>query len=266
MDSEDIRKRLTGPARARIDALEVFAEIESTNTYLLEQGSPLPGRYRVAIAAHQTAGRGRVGKSWLSPESSGLCLSLSYTFCKMPHNLSSLTLASGLAIAAQLQKFGVDDVALKWPNDIIAHGGKLGGILTEMKPGGGGTVVTGIGVNVALPAAMLQSESWIGKISDLERCLASPPTRDELAVAVIGCLFDAISRFERDGFGPFREAWPGFDWLKGKQVVVEQAVGRIEGLANGIDPDGALLVQTKGGRARVVSGSVAVIDDRTVCA
>jgi BirA family transcriptional regulator, biotin operon repressor / biotin---[acetyl-CoA-carboxylase] ligase len=263
--ADEIMNKLAGALRARLDALEVFAEIGSTNTYLLQQESPLPGRFRVAIAEHQTAGRGREGKSWLSPQSCGLYLSLAYTFREIPRQLSSLTLATGLAIATHLREIGVGDVAVKWPNDIIVHDGKLGGILTEVKPNLR-TVVTGIGLNVRLPAAMRRSASWIENSSDLAGCLANPPARNDLAVAVVRCLADTNARFGRDGFDPFRTAWPAFDWLNGKSVAIEQAPGRIAGMADGIDDDGALLVKVESTHLRVISGSVCVIDDRAHCA
>jgi BirA family biotin operon repressor/biotin-[acetyl-CoA-carboxylase] ligase len=269
-DADDILQRLTGTARKALDALEVFAELESTNTYLLRQTGPLPGRFRAVIADHQTAGRGRQGKSWIAPPSSGLCLSLAYTFVATPANLSSLTLATGVGIAAALREIGVRDAALKWPNDLVARDGKLGGILTETHSDGGSsrTVIVGVGLNVNLPGAMRHAPplTWIGKISDLAECMGTPPDRAELSAAILECLIDAIGKFEREGFDTFRSAWPTYDWLEGKTVSVEQAPGRIAGIADGIDANGALLVRTDTGTKRVVSGSVAVPDYAVACA
>jgi len=152
LDVTEVQRPLTELANSRLDKLEAFSSIASTNTYLLAQPAPAVGRYRVAIADHQTSGRGRHNRRWLSAPGSGLCLSLSYTFAKTPEQLPGLTLAIGVGVVGALQHLEVDGVSLKWPNDIVALDGKLGGILTEVQSGfsDGATVVTGIGLNVCI--------------------------------------------------------------------------------------------------------------------
>ncbi|MEX2123248.1 MAG: biotin--[acetyl-CoA-carboxylase] ligase [Woeseia sp.] len=269
-DADDILQRINTSARTSLDTLHAFAELDSTNTWLLQQESPLRGRFRAVIAEHQTAGRGRDGKIWLSAPASGLCLSLAYTFAETPRNLPSLTLAIGVGLAVALGEIGVRDVALKWPNDLVAHDAKLGGILTEVhsKGGKGHTVVVGVGLNVDLSNAMRYTApaSWTVRITDLTECMGAPPIRAELAAAVIESLIDSVSRFERDGFGPFRSAWQNCDWLKGKTVRVQQSHGLINGIADGIDDDGALLIRTDTGTERVISGSVEVPAYGAACA
>jgi BirA family transcriptional regulator, biotin operon repressor / biotin---[acetyl-CoA-carboxylase] ligase len=152
-DATLIRAALSAEAGSKLDELELFGSIASTNTYLLAQPPPVPQRCRVAIANHQTSGRGRHYRRWVSPPGAGLCLSLAYTFEERPYELPSLTLAIGVGMVDVLKSLGVDGIKLKWPNDIVALGGKLGGILTEVQSrnDGGATVVTGIGLNIALP-------------------------------------------------------------------------------------------------------------------
>jgi BirA family biotin operon repressor/biotin-[acetyl-CoA-carboxylase] ligase len=261
-DADDILGRIPDTLRALLDALEWFAELESTSTWLKQQTAPPRGRFRAVIAEHQTGGRGRNEKIWLSPPSSGVCLSVSYTFGDMPHNLPALTLAIGIGIAAVLEKIGARDVALKWPNDLIAAGGKLGGILTEVQSAGdsGRTVVVGVGINVDLPDSMRYAAptSWTSRISDLAGCMRDVPDRAELTAAIIAALIDSVRRFERDGLAEFRSRWQAYDWLQGKTVSVQQSAGEITGVADGIDEDGALLVKTEAGTERVMSGSVRV--------
>jgi BirA family biotin operon repressor/biotin-[acetyl-CoA-carboxylase] ligase len=260
LNAENIREAIAEIPASRLDMLEVFSEIESTNSYLLDQPPPPVGRFRVAVADHQTAGRGRLDRVWHSPPSSGLCLSLAYTFRKVPDKLPSLTLALGIGVAEALERFGVGGISLKWPNDIVACGGKLGGILTEVKNGAGDgvTIVTGVGLNVDLPESMYASNnsSWAGKIVDLKACTANPPSRDKLSVTVFECLFDCMLRFESDGFAPFREVWRRHDWLQGKQIIAEMPDGRCSGMADGVDDDGALIVRTSEGQRRVLSGTI----------
>ena len=258
--ADDVLGRMGHAERRLLDVLEAFAELESTNTWLLQQESPPPGRFRAVIAEHQTAGRGRNEKIWHSTPSSSLCLSLAYTFAKAPRNLPSLTLATGVGIAAALLTLGAHGIALKWPNDLVANDGKLGGILTEIHSGGGAgqTVVVGVGLNIDLSNAMRYTPpaSWTVKITDLAHCMATLPDRSALAAAIIASLIDSVGRFEREGFGAFHSTWQNSDWLKGKTVRVQQSHGLITGIADGIDDDGALLVRTDARTERVVSGSV----------
>jgi BirA family biotin operon repressor/biotin-[acetyl-CoA-carboxylase] ligase len=261
-EADDILRRIPVTARSSLDALEWFAELESTSSWLKQQASPPRGRFRAVIAEHQTAGRGRNEKIWLSPRSSGLCLSVSYTFGDMPCNLPALALAIGAGLAAALEKLGARDVALKWPNDLIVAGGKLGGILTEVRSAGAGgqTAVVGVGINVDLPHSIryAASTSWASRISDLAGCMDDVPDRAELAAVIIASLIDSMRRFESEGLAAFRSSWQENDWLLGKTVSVQQASGHITGVAGGIDDDGALLVKTDAGTERVISGSVRV--------
>ena len=204
LDADSIRQPISGVPGARLEILEVFSEIESTNSYLLDQPAPPPGRFRVAVADYQTAGRGRMDRTWQSPPSSGLCLSMAYTFRQVPSKLPGLTLALGIGAIEALHGLGINGIGLKWPNDIIAHDGKLGGILTEVRNGASDsvTVIAGIGLNVELPVDMrtLDKGPTTSKIVDLKDCTAEPPSREKLSVAVIESLFDCMVRFEADGF------------------------------------------------------------------
>lgn len=152
LDSDVIRRSLDEATARRLEILEVFSEIDSTNTYLMQQPGPFPGQVRVAVTDNQTAGRGRHGRTWQSPAGSGLCLSMAYSFASSPADFPALTLAIGLGAISALQSLGVGGVQLKWPNDLIVMNGKLGGILTEAQTQSAGavTVVTGIGLNVDL--------------------------------------------------------------------------------------------------------------------
>jgi BirA family biotin operon repressor/biotin-[acetyl-CoA-carboxylase] ligase len=270
LDPESIRKPISGMPGARLEVLEVFSEIESTNSYLLDQPAPAPGRFRVALADYQTAGRGRFDRTWHSPPSSGLCLSMAYTFPQVPARLPGLTLALGIGIVNALHRLGIDGIGLKWPNDIIAHDGKLGGILTEVRGSSSNsvTVVAGIGLNVDLPAAMQSPDTapLMKKIVDLKDCTANPPSPEKLSIAVIESLFDCMVRFEADGFTPFHDEWQKYDWLFGKQVIVNMPDGHCAGIADGVDDDGALIVRTDQRRRRIINGTVTLLVGPDDCA
>ena len=148
LDADAIRASLGEAAGLRLEALELFPEIESTNSYLMQGAAPAAGAIRVALTDNQVAGRGRHGRTWQSPPGSGICLSMGYTFAAQPEKLPALTLAIGLGVIEALESIGIDGVALKWPNDLVADASKLGGILTEAQPlpGDAVHVVTGVGL------------------------------------------------------------------------------------------------------------------------
>lgn len=262
-DTDDILQRTGDTVRSVLSVLEVFEELPSTNTYLLEQARPEAGQFRAVLAKHQTGGRGRNGKIWYTPRGSGLCMSLACTFRETPRNLPCLTLAIGVAIAAVLERLGASGLALKWPNDLVARDGKLGGILTEIHPDAESakSMVIGVGLNVDLPNAMRYAapRAWTNRVSDLVACMTELPSPAELAAAVITGMIEAVRRFAREGFSPFIGAWREHDWLRSKPLRVQQAQGPIIGIADGIDDDGALRVRTEGGTERVISGSIELL-------
>lgn len=257
---ERIREPIGTGVRPHLESLEVFAEIDSTNSYLMSQAPPPAGRFRVALAEHQTAGRGRMGRRWESPPSSGICLSMSYTFRRPSEHLSCLTLAIGVGLAELLEEIGVRGVGLKWPNDLIMRNAKLGGILTELRsePAASTTVVVGLGLNVDLNGARPGSAptSAFGPVIDLATCCDRLPSRSALAAMLIERLFNTLAEFDTGGFAGFHAAWPAYDWLRGQRVCVEVPERVETGVCQGIDTDGALILLTVDGRKRITSGSV----------
>jgi len=259
LDASEVRRFLQDAA-AQLDELEAFASIGSTNTHLLNQPAPGPGRCRVAIADEQTAGRGRRSRRWISPPGSGLYLSMAYTFARSLEQLPALTLALGVGVVDALTRLGVEGVGLKWPNDIVGLDGKLGGILTEVLAGkaDGVTAVVGVGINIDLPDGLsLDDESgWVHRPVDLGALAADVPSRERLAAAIIDELVDAFARFAELGFAAFVSDWASRDWLMGREIIADMPDGRIAGTAAGVDSDGALIVDAQDGATRVVSGSI----------
>jgi BirA family biotin operon repressor/biotin-[acetyl-CoA-carboxylase] ligase len=260
LDASAVRRPLSECTRAKLESLELFGEIASTNTYLMSQPAPAAGHYRVAIADHQTSGRGRHDRRWLSNPGDGLYLSLAYTFANAPEHLPALTLALGVGVIDALQGLKVTGVRLKWPNDIVALDGKLGGILTEVQSGNsvGVTIVAGIGINMLLRQTLdFGAESdWAQRAIDLNSIAGELPTREILAGTVIENLYSALGGFEASGLDGFRDVWRQHDWLLGREIIVDTADRAIRGIAAGVDIDGALLVDTAEGSTRVISGSI----------
>ena len=269
-DLAGIQGPLTQLAKSRLEKLEVFSSIASTNTYLMSQPPPAAGRYRVAIADHQTSGRGRHFRRWVSNPGAGLYMSFSYSFTNPGRHLGGLTLAIGVAVVHALQQLGVEGLALKWPNDIVALDGKLGGILTEVQAGKRDrtTVVTGIGLNLDMPGGVdLDTESdWARRAVDLRSIAGDPPSRELIAGTILEMLYLTFLRFEEYGLGEFMDDWRRHDWLRGREVTVDLPDKQVTGVAAGIGEDGSLLVDTSRGQVAVVSGSIVMAGPRETTA
>ncbi len=258
LDEAAIRRLLDDRVAARLSGFETFAEIESTNSYLMNAAAPPAGRFSIALTDNQTMGRGRHGRVWVSPPGSGLCLSIAHTYRAHPPDLPALTLATGLGVIEALARLGCAGIRLKWPNDLIAGDGKLGGILTETQTPSPGaiTVVTGVGINVELGAPM---DGGALRPVDLSICDGPVPPRDELAAGLINTLCAVISDYGTTGFAAYAQRWAAHDWLLGKRVTVVAPRAKTTGTAAGVDVDGALLVDTGAADpARITSGTVLV--------
>ena len=262
LDAQALRAALEPAVAAQLAKLEVFTELDSTNKHLLAAPPP-PGKLDVCIAEFQTQGRGRRGRRWNAPLGSGICLSVGWQFAGMPAEPAALTLAVGVAVRRVLERVAGLTISLKWPNDLVFDERKLGGILLELKAEahGGAHVVVGVGLNVALPAALLPTLSdWPRGAVDLTTALGqAPPPRAVLAAALVNELAALIADYPTRGFAAYRTEWRSADFLRGRAVRLDEPTGRLLGTAVGIDPDGALLVETEGGkRQRVVAGDVSV--------
>jgi len=263
-DADLNSEKISPGARDFLASIEWFDEIGSTSDHLMAQMAPAPGQSRVAIAKHQTTGRGRRGQKWHSSSTSSICLSMAHTFAREPDNLASVTLAVGASIVAALDDLGATGVALKWPNDLMINDAKLGGILTERHQSeeGNATIVVGVGLNVDLSS---NPQPFVGTslnraVGDLAECFKQLPAFDDIAYLLIDSLRRALVEFESCGFSVFRDEWQSFDWLRGKSVHIAVADQLSSGICEGIDSDGALLLNTPDGMQRITSGSVSVHD------
>lgn len=260
LDAEEILKSIDLPLSTQLDQLQVFPSIDSTNTFLLNEPPPEAGRYRVAIAGQQTAGRGRMGRRWISPKDSGLYLSVAYTFRNDPQYVAALSLVAGICVAQTLRDYGDSGVSVKWPNDIVIGGAKLGGILIESRRAASDatTVVIGIGINMDLgdKVAMrdLARDRW--GYADTSQLEGVAPARNELASALLNDQFNGVATFDSHGFAAFSSQWRKHDFLHGRDIEIEVPEGTIAGLAEGVDDEGALRLRTPQGLQSYVSASV----------
>ncbi len=261
LEGAKIRERLARDVREHVASIEVLWSVSSTNTALLARANPPSGRSEVFLAEYQSAGRGRRGRTWIAPPGGAICLSLSWTFREVPRDLGALSLVIGVCSLRALAELGLADARLKWPNDLLVGERKLGGVLIELRAESAGPacVVIGIGLNVALGAAVLErvAESGVAATDPKSAGLATP-ARNAVAAALVSACLRGLIAFEREGLKPFIEEWRAADALRGRPVAVSGADGTARGLARGVDVHGALLLETPHGVKRFIAGDVTV--------
>lgn len=236
-------------------ALELRESCASTNSVLLDAPAAAPGVLQALACERQTAGRGRRGRSWLSWGAGSLTFSVRWQFARGDAAPAGLSLAAGVAVAQALEELGATGIALKWPNDILLDGAKLGGILTELGggPSGAMSAVIGIGLNLRLAGAAQVDVP----IAALEQGLAVLPDRSALLGRLLAQLAAMLEAFAQRGFVAFREDWQRRNAYAGCMVRVAADPGLTrEGICLGVDADGALLIEDDGMPVRVLSGDV----------
>lgn len=260
LDGEALQAALAPGARAELAALTLEFDTDSTQTRALAQPAPAHG-CALWLAERQRAGQGRRGRAWISPLAAHLYLSLARRFDRGFAALAGLSLVVGVVVAEALRAQGHAEVGVKWPNDLQAHGRKLGGILIQLRGEAQGPceAVIGLGLNVRMPpdCATGLDQPWC----DLQQLAGSRPvSRQRTLVAVLDALLPALAQFERDGLAPFLSRWQALDVLAGRPVRILDGVRREEGVALGIAADGALRVRLAEGERQFHGGEVSVRD------
>lgn len=257
LDTDTLMQTLNARTGKLISQLEVFLKCDSTNAYLMQKqkttSNPDTSKAQVCLAEMQTSGRGRRGRKWVSPFGGNIYLSIAKHFAVDPHMLSGLGLALSVAIIRTLNEAGAKDLQLKWPNDILWQNKKLAGILIEMVAESTGPcrVVIGVGLNINLsgPATDEIDQPWV----DLNTVMHTLPSRNKLAASLLEQIFIVMGEYERSGLAAFIGEWRRYDAYAGKQVKLLLHENIINGLCEGIDNMGALLVRTGNGRVQKFS-------------
>ena len=258
LSAATISRALSSGAAKYCRAPEIQFAVSSTNTVLLQRLAAGAARGQVLLAEYQAAGRGRRGRVWLSPPGAGLCLSLGWRFRQKPAALGRLSLYAGLAVAEALAALDVRGIALKWPNDILLDGKKLGGILIETRAGAGGAVdcVIGAGVNYRLPA---KTRTGIGQaVADIYHHAGPELSRNRIAAAVLNHLFALLDLIERGRDGGLLERWRRYDGYQGRRVALRAGRAGLEGIVAGVNDEGALLLRTDAGVRAFAAGEVSL--------
>lgn len=245
LDHAKITDALDDSSRAHIFLLEVHDQLDSTNSYLSQKSQQGDASGIVCFAEHQTAGKGRRGRDWVSPFGSNIYLSILWRFPQSGlGEIAGLSLAIGVAVIRALNQLEIQGIELKWPNDLYSQGKKLGGILIEVSGEASGpcSAVIGLGLNVHLPAT--EAEKITQPWTDLGRLPGSKKIcRNTLAATLLNHLIPVIADFETAGIAAYLDEWRAFDSLKGKPACLYIGNKTIKGIVQGIDDKGLLLLQ-----------------------
>ncbi len=255
LDSKLIAEALSPECRKRLKGMTILDRVDSTNSWLGGRSSDP----EVCFAEFQSAGRGRRGRSWVSPYAANLYLSLSWRFDEWPPGFTALGMVTAIAAVRALEGLGLQDVRIKWPNDLVAAGRKLGGVLIDIQgePPGATRAVIGLGLNVRMPAAAAQEidQPWMDLATLFD---GTPPDRNAVAAALVESLVSAMQEFAAQGFAAFTADWQALDLVAGKAVALHSHDQTVTGVAAGVDEQGALLLKTPQGLKRFVSGDLSL--------
>ena len=235
LDKEKILSKLSNKFRSKV-FLEVFDTISSTNDYLLRKEKNKNKDIKICIAEEQTKGRGRRGKSWISPKFKNIYFSLNSYLKK--EDLSGLSIAVALSVSKVLTKINVMSL-IKWPNDLLVGNKKICGILIETAKVGELTkVVIGIGINVNMEYSELIDQEWTSIKLEKKQSV----DRNSIITEMINQLCITLNKFEQEEFDYFLNKFTSLDLLKDKEFTLKDKPNETF-IGKGIDNKGLLIAQ-----------------------
>jgi len=232
-----IRRAIQPDLYQQLADIAIYDTVTSTNDQLwrrLESGLDTPA---VCLSEHQTAGRGRRGDTWQSPPSGNLYLSIFWPF---PANTlqNGLSVAIGIGLINTLKSSGINDLQLKWPNDILFNRQKLAGILVESRFGNQHNVVIGIGLNFKLPVTIQNKIQQ--PTTSLQQLCTTVPCRNQLAGHIIQNMIETLTLFQARGLQDFVPHWAHYDALHNATIKLISEGETLIAKACGIDAQGQL--------------------------
>lgn len=257
LSAPSIKSLLDATAKPLVEEIDIFYQIESTNSHLMQKKS---SSGCVCLSESQTGGRGRRGRHWFSPFAKNIYFSVGWEFEGGVAALEGLSLVVGLVIVKALATFGLSDILLKWPNDVLYNNKKLGGILIELAgdPAGNCKAIIGIGLNVEMnPEQVANSaidQPWIDIKSIAEEvALVRVPSRNEIVAAILNQLMPMLKNYQQLGFEFYRGEWMRSMAFLEREVVLSHGVTNKFGVLRGVSSSGALCLLV-GGQEELVHG------------
>ncbi len=258
LDETRILSLLDEEAKAWLASIVIKPATGSTNSDLMQSEAPsIDGR--VILAETQLLGRGRRGRTWMSPFARNIALTMGCGVQRSGHDLGGLSLVVGYAVLEALEALGVEDLALKWPNDVLYQGRKLCGVLIEMAHSSHHSPQAVIGIGINHSGAQLVRAQVDQGLAELVES-KNPPTRNETAAAVISGVRKQVDRFNVHGFEAFQPAWDARHYFSGRQVRVAGAGKAVVGRVLGVSPFGELHLSTPHGQEFLSGGEISMRD------
>jgi len=233
-----------------------LASIDSTSSYIAREWQKAPGRPLVCVAEHQTTGRGRKGRKWISPFGSNLYFSLGFYLPFGLNALGGLSLAIGISMARVLNRYSVAAVKLKWPNDLLIEGKKLAGILVEASGDNkdNSFINLGIGLNWRMAIDQAIDQDWC----NLTDYLSVETDRNQLLIQILLELDWCLQTYCLEGFASFSAQWDDYSAFIDRAICIETRQGKVFGKELGINSNGAIRVMTDSGESIFYSGEVSL--------
>lgn len=249
---------------------ELWDTINSTNTRAAELAAEGAPEGVVVLARHQSAGRGRLGRAWVSPVDAGLYMSLIVRPKRPTAQIPLLTFAAGVAVADAIRSVANIEVGLKWVNDIIFEHRKVGGILAEMPASRASAnvtearsaqppaVIVGIGINVNLKIEDIPEELTT-RIDSLSRISGNNEDPNAIAASIAKGLEDTYQLLEPERNHELTDRWRKLSITIGQDIITENSERRIEGKAIDITDSGALIVESADGKRHTLhAGEISI--------
>lgn len=254
LQQEKIIAAMSESAQKLVPQIDLYQTIDSTNAKAMSMARDGIGNGYVCMAEHQSAGRGRKGRNWVSPFGRNIYLSMVWEFDQGAAVLEGLSLAVGVAIARVVNRLAQSEaVQLKWPNDVYWQHKKLAGVLLEMSGDVSSQcqVVVGVGLNVsmlseeadAIDQQWVSLNSFVGNLS-----------RNELAGALLGEIATILSQYHVQGFRAYKDEWEKLDYFRDTDVEISVGDNPVTGTAAGVSESGALRLLTPEGEKLIYGG------------
>ena len=259
LDKESIRRRIDQIDGSSNIQLAVKQIIDTTSRFFSNEDIE-KYEYSICFAEFQTKGRGRGENMWLSPYGSGICFSIN-GFLPYKSSPLGLSIYCGIAIVGILRELGFKDVSLKWPNDLLHKGKKLGGILTELTSQHAENYAfnIGIGINYDLGSDLNSMEQNLFPPTDLMKIYdGTYISRTEISGILAKTIIESLKKFNQKSMQESFKSWPEFDALHQKEIKIIDDDLSLKGKNMGIDDTGALLLDESGVIKKIYNGHLVI--------
>jgi len=254
LSADKIRSGLNSKSNSLINRFDVIFETGSTNKTIVSQQSD--SNYTVLLSESQTDGSGRRQKKWVSPLGENIYCSIKFQI-ENSNNIHFIPLLTAVSICKSLQKIGIPDCQIKWPNDLYLEDKKFGGILVESRYNIdlGHTIIVGIGLNINMDSNHEEiDQSWTSLFKHSN-------TIFDRNIIVSMILSDLIEKFEHISElkkKQFMLDWKPLDYLNGREITIIEANSSYSAISLGISDDGALLIEHEQNKKKIYSADVSV--------